>query len=156
MILLFFLHLHFVDVTLFIVSGASCVLARKTSIVCLKKCRITNSTKSRRVAMNHLMTTQGSYNLKMLTGTCDSILLTLYTPTSACIFSILFFIHFLRCWQGDFVHQSKASLVGDHFLYSHDLNMWFRADIVGRNQMFVTLRVSRVNDGNEENVSDCK
>ena len=28
--------------------------------------------------------------------------------------------------------------------------------IVRRNQMFVTLRVSRVNDGNEENVSDCK
>ena len=95
MILLFFLHLHFVDVTLFIVSGASCVLARKTSIVCLKKCRITNSTKSRRVAMNYLMMIQGSYNPKMLTGTCDSILLTLYTPTSACIFSILFFIHFL-------------------------------------------------------------
>ena len=95
MILLFFLHLHFVDVTLFIVSGASCVLARKTSIVCLKKCRITNSTKSRRVAMNHLMMIQGSYNPKMLTGTYDSILLTLYTPTSACIFSILFFIHFL-------------------------------------------------------------
>ena len=90
MILLFFLHLH-----CFIVSGASCVLARKTSIVCLKKCRITNSTKSRRVAMNHLMKIQGSYNPKMLTGTCDSILLTLYTPTSACIFSILFFIHFL-------------------------------------------------------------
>ena len=149
MILLLFLHLHFVDVTLFIVSGASCVLARKTSIVCLKKCRITNSTKSRRVVMNHLMMIQGSYNPRMLTG--DSILLTLYTPTSACIFSILFFIHFLRCWQGDFVHQSKASLVGDHFLYSHDLNMWFRADIVGRNQMFVTLRVF-----NEENVSDCK
>ena len=99
MILLFFLHLyflvHFVNVTLFIVSGASCVLARKTSIVCLKKCRITNSTKSRRVAMNHLMMIQGSYNPKMLTGTYDSILLTLYTPTSACIFSILFFIHFL-------------------------------------------------------------
>ena len=29
--------------------------------------------------------------------------LTLYALTSVCIFSILFFIHFLRCWQGEFV-----------------------------------------------------
>ena len=35
--------------------------------------------------------------------------LTLYTPTSVCIFSLLFFIHFLRCWQGEFVLQSRAS-----------------------------------------------
>ena len=132
MILLFFLHLHFlvhfVDVTLFIVSGASFALARKTSIVCLKKCRITNSTKSRRVVMNHLMTIQGSYNPKMLTGTCDSILLTLYTPTSACIFSILFFIHFLGSWLGEFVCQSEGSFPGDYFRNSCDLNVQFRSD----------------------------
>ena len=30
-------------------------------------------------------------------------LLILYILTSVCIFSILFFIHFLRCWQGEFV-----------------------------------------------------
>ena len=29
--------------------------------------------------------------------------LTLYTLTSVCIFSILLSIHFLRCWQGEFV-----------------------------------------------------
>ena len=29
--------------------------------------------------------------------------LTLYALTSVCIFSTLFFIHFLRCWQGEFV-----------------------------------------------------
>ena len=29
--------------------------------------------------------------------------LTLYTLTSVCIFSILFSIHFLRCWHGEFV-----------------------------------------------------
>ena len=62
-------------------------------------------------------------------------LFTLYTLTSACIFSILLFIHFLRCWQGEFVHQSKASkkasLVGDHFLYSHDLNVWSRVILYG-------------------------
>ena len=41
------------------------------------------------------------------------VLLTLYTQTSVCIFSILFSRHFLRCWQGEF---SIASFVGDHFL----------------------------------------
>ena len=29
--------------------------------------------------------------------------LTLYTPISECIFFILFSIHFLMCWQGEFV-----------------------------------------------------
>ena len=28
---------------------------------------------------------------------------------------------------------TRVSLVGDHFLYSHDLNVWFRDDIVRRN-----------------------
>ena len=27
----------------------------------------------------------------------------------------------------------KSSLVGDHFFYSRDLNVWFRGDIIGRN-----------------------
>ena len=59
--------------------------------------------------------------------------LTRYTLTSVWIFSILFFIHFLRCWQGEFVCQSKGSFLGDHFHYFHDHNVWFRADILGRN-----------------------
>ena len=54
-------------------------------------------------------------------------------PKSDCIFSILFTIHFQRCWQGEFVEQSRVSLVGDHFLCSHDLDAWFRGDIVRRN-----------------------
>ena len=33
------------------------------------------------------------------------------------------------CWQGEFVQQSRGSLVGDHFLYSHDLNVSFMGDI---------------------------
>ena len=49
--------------------------------------------------------------------------LTLYTLRSECIFSILFSIHFLRRRQGEFVYQSRASLVGDHFLPSCDLNV---------------------------------
>ena len=32
----------------------------------------------------------------------SSVFLTLYTLTSLCIFSILFTIHFLMCWQGEF------------------------------------------------------
>ena len=61
-----------------------------------------------------------------------SPLSTFYT-TSVCIFSVLFSIHFLRCRLGEFAQQSRASLVGDRFLYSHDLNARFGVEIVGRN-----------------------
>ena len=40
------------------------------------------------------------------------ILINLYTLTLSCIFSILIVIHFLRCWQGEFVCQSKGSFPG--------------------------------------------
>ena len=33
----------------------------------------------------------------------------------------------------DFVADKKLLLVGNHFLHSHDLNVRFRGDIVGRN-----------------------
>ena len=59
--------------------------------------------------------------------------LTLYTLTSTSIFSLLFSIHFLRCWLGEFVQQSRVSLVGDNFLYSHDHKTWLRGDVVRRN-----------------------
>ena len=59
--------------------------------------------------------------------------LTLYNLTSLYIISILFSINFLGCWQGDFAQQSRAPVLVDHFLYSHDLNVWFRADIERRN-----------------------
>ena len=78
--------------------------------------------------------------------------LTLYSLTSECIFSILFSIHLLRCWQGEFVYQSRVFQAGDHFLYSRDLTAWFRGDSVGRIKMLVTSRGWRVNiDGYEEN-----
>ena len=69
--------------------------------------------------------------------------LTLYTLTSVCIFSTLLYIHFLRSWQREFVCQPKSSFPGDHFLYSHDLNVRFRSDVIGRNWMLVTLRIYR-------------
>ena len=40
---------------------------------------------------------------------------------------------FLRCWQGEFVKQSRAPFIVDHFSYSCDLNEWFWGDIVRRN-----------------------
>ena len=56
------------------------------------------------------------------------------------IFSILFTVHLLGCCQGEFVYESRVSLVGDHFLYSHDINVWFSGDIVRRNaRLLVTL-----------------
>ena len=72
--------------------------------------------------------------------------LTLYTLTSVCIFSMLFFIHFLMCWEGEFVQQSRGSSVGYHFLYSHDLNAWFKGDIESRNSILVTLWNLSVNN----------
>ena len=59
-------------------------------------------------------------------------MLTLYTLTWICIFFTLFFIHFLRCWQGEFVCQSRGSFSDDHFLYSHDLNVWFSSTFLHR------------------------
>ena len=54
-------------------------------------------------------------------------------PTSVCIFSILFPLHMQRCWQGELVEQSTASLTGHRFLYSCDLIVWFRGETVRRN-----------------------
>ena len=51
------------------------------------------------------------------------ISLTLYILTSVCRFSIPFSKQFLRCWRGEFDYRSREYLVGDHFLYSHDLTM---------------------------------
>ena len=38
----------------------------------------------------------------------------------------------------------RASLVGDHFLYSPDLNVQFKGDAAGRNLKPFTLRGSKV------------
>ena len=60
-------------------------------------------------------------------------LLTLDILTSVNIFSIMFTIHFLRHCRGEFVEQSRVSLVGDQFLYSCDLSVWFNGDTPWRN-----------------------
>ena len=48
------------------------------------------------------------------------------------MFFILFSIHFLGCTHEEFVWLSRASWVGDHFLYSRDLNVWLRSYVVVR------------------------
>ena len=53
-------------------------------------------------------------------------LLILYTLTSVCIFSIVFSIHFPGADKGNL----RASLVGNHFIYTRDLNVLFRSDIL--------------------------
>ena len=58
-------------------------------------------------------------------------LLTLYILTSVCIFSPLFSIHSLMCWQGEFAEQSRGSSVYYYCLYSHNLNVWFRVTLKG-------------------------
>ena len=79
-----------------------------------------------------VLVTHGSWRVNVISQCLLSLLYLLspFTPKSVCTFSILFFIHFLRCLQGEFVYWSKA-FIGDHFLYSHFLNVWFRDDIVG-------------------------
>ena len=46
-----------------------------------------------------------------------AVLLNLSTLRSVCIFSILFFTHFLWCWQGEFNSQG-ACFVSGLFLYT--------------------------------------
>ena len=71
--------------------------------------------------------------LQMYAKLCRNPLI-LHTWKSVCIFWIMFSIHFLRCWQREFVEKPRSSVAGDPFLYSHDLNGWFGVDTVRRNQ----------------------
>ena len=82
----------------------------------------------------------GNFRTFDIWGWTDQRTLTwnLYPLTSACKFSIPFSIHLQRCWQGEFVWLSKASLVNYHFLYSCNLIDWFRVDVVRRIWLLVT------------------
>ena len=52
------------------------------------------------------------------------VLITLYTLTSVYIFSILFSNEYISYGsEEENLFSNLASLVGDHFLYSHDLNV---------------------------------
>ena len=69
------------------------------------------------VTSNH----NGNQDMQTTIQTMNYSVLTISIFKSVYTFSILFSIHFLRCWQGEFVEQSKASLAGDHFLYSQEI-----------------------------------
>ena len=71
--------------------------------------------------------------LVSLSALCFGHCLTLYTSSSIWIFFIPFSIHFIRCWQGESVKQSRVSFVCDRFLYSGGLDVWFRGGIVKKN-----------------------
>ena len=51
---------------------------------------------------------------------------------------------FVWCWRGEFVQQSRASSVANHFIYFCYLNIWFCGHIVRRNSILVTLGGERV------------
>ena len=55
-------------------------------------------------------------------------------------FSVLLSIHFLWYWLGEFVYQSGASRVVDHFLYSHYLSVWLSSDMVRRNSVLSLVK----------------
>ena len=69
------------------------------------------NTIQRIVILSHRITPKYS-----LTNNWTSAFVHPLRPSIRFIFSILFSVHFPRCWQGEFVQLSRASLVGDHFL----------------------------------------
>ena len=56
---------------------------------------------------------------------------TLCILRSVCIFSILFSMYFLWCWQGEFLYELSASYVGNNLLYSCALNIDSGDNITG-------------------------
>ena len=56
-----------------------------------------------------------------------------FTPWHQYAYSPFCSLCFLRFSQWEFGFQCRASSVGDHLIHSHDLNVWFRGDIVRRN-----------------------
>ena len=85
------------------------------------------------IIVNILITMMWNITVKKQSSLQMSRSLTLYPLTSVSIISLLFTMHFPRCWQREFVKQSRASSVGDHLVYSHDPYVWFKGDIVRRN-----------------------
>lgn len=82
-----------------------------------------SSTSEWNVAANSLWKPAAPQNRSMAWGVKKYkhiLVLTFYTPTSTCIFSVLFLIHFLRQWQGEFSQKLRAVQVCNHFLNSHE------------------------------------
>ena len=65
---------------------------------------------------SNLLCTSNILRVKIFLGG----VLTLFTLTSVCTFSILFFLHFLRCWQGEFL----KTIEGFSSMWSFPLFSW--------------------------------
>ena len=63
----------------------------------------------------------------------------LYTPTSACKFSLLF--SHTQYLHGEFVEQLRSSWAGHNFFYSHDPHESFSSVTVRRKQILVILSI---------------
>ena len=66
-------------------------------------------------------------------------ILNLYSLTSVSKFCILFSIHFLGYWQGEFVLQSRVSLVSWYFLFSHDSGVMLLGEIRGLSLLGISV-----------------
>ena len=78
-------------------------------------------------------------NVNYIFVTQKHLSVTLYTLTSVYMFSILLLFYFPFYWQGEFVEQSRVSLVGDHCDHSFDLILRFDSNIE-RNYILVILK----------------
>ena len=59
-------------------------------------------------------------------GFKDLLVSVLNAPISTCMFSSLFFIHFLWCWLGELAQWTKHFIFADHFLslFSWPVQLW--------------------------------
>ena len=74
---------------------------------------------------------------------------------SVCIFSILLFIHFLRCLHREVAYQSRASLVWDHLLHSC-LFFMFDPRVFGKKKLDASHLRVRGNFSREEKKEEGK
>ena len=89
--------------------------------------------------LHFIMSTANSHKFESYKWTLNILI-------SVWIFSILFPIQctFPKVLTRRICLTIKSFFFNDHFLYSHDLNVWFRGDTVKRNTMLVILRAQRV------------
>ena len=64
---------------------------------------------------------------------------TLYTLKSVHASSLWFLYVSSGTYEDTFFLLKRSFWVCSHFVHSHELNVWFRGDIVGRNLMLITL-----------------
>ena len=75
-------------------------------------------------------------------GVCSLIIYSHNNISRFLLHTLLFVLTILSlwCWCGGFAELSRVSLVGNRFLYSVDLNVWYCGDIVQRNKSLIVVR----------------